>query len=196
MFFLSFFHGSFKGLDEINFKNRFAKVERKHTIEFLTHALSTETTYTPRSDYREVMELCLVVLGKPPQKFSFKAPGATHHARWMSKIIYSLKIFLFRQQFQLSDDEISNIKEMVLFASLIYVKAWIESPLASDAPVNDLAFFKKLHEYAAVSETVSNAAIGKFENHLWYLGPELVVLSLFSNKVLPKEKLKMLGKRD
>lgn len=77
---------------------------------------------------------------------------------------------------------------MSLFAGLIYVKTWIQCPLASDAPSNDLTFFKQLNEYAAVSKVVSSAAIQKFENHLWYLGPELVTLSLYSNKISSEEK--------
>lgn len=177
-----------------NFKKKFAASQRKQTIEFLLHALSSETTYIPRDDYKELMELCLLVLGHPLDNYSFKAPGATHHARWMSKIIYSFKIFLFRNQFELSKEEKSNFKEMSLFAGLIYVKSWIECPLASDAPVNDLIFFKQLKEYAVVSKIVSAVAIKKFKNHLWYLGPELVVLSLFSNKISYEEKREILVK--
>lgn len=138
------------------------------------------------------MELCLLVLGHPLKNYKFKKPGANHHARWMSKIIYSFKIFLFRKQFELSLEEQSNFKEMCLFSSLIYVKTWIQCPLTSDAPGNDLNFYKLLQKYEVVSKTVSEVAIEKFKNHLWYLGLELVVFSLFSNKITPKEKLKML----
>lgn len=191
-----------QGLEEFHFKKRFAKLQRKETIQFLLHALSSETTYAPRDDYKEVMELCLVILGHPPEKFSFKTPGPTHHARWMSKIIYSLKIYLFRDQFELnsvsslfelSSEDFSNFEAMVLFASLIFIKAWIQCPLTSDAPVNDIIFFKNLQKYAVVSEIVSNIAITKFEKHLWYLGPELVILSLFSNNVPSNEKQRILG---
>lgn len=179
-------------MEETHFKKAFAKSQRKQTIEFLLHVLSSQTAYIPRDDYKELMELCLIILGHPIENYTFKTPGPTHHARWMSKIIYSLKIYLFRDQFQLSPEEIDNFKEMCLFASLIYIKAWIQCPLASDAAVNDLNFFKQLKKYAVVSETVSDTAIEKFENHLWYLGPELVVHSLFSNKLLPNEKFKIL----
>lgn len=189
------FFNFLQGLDKSLFVTQFAKSQRKETIEFLLHALSSETTYTPRGEYKEIMELCLIILGHPPEKFSFKLPGATHHARWMSKIIYSMKIFLFRNQFDLSRKELSNFEEICLFASLIYTKAWIQCPLTSDAPLNDLIFLKKLEKFSVVSKTVSKAAISKFENHLWYLGPEMVVLSIFSNNVPAKEKLKIIGKQ-
>ena len=48
----------------------------------------------PREDYRELLELVIVSLGGYVPGFSFKIPGADHHARWMSKQIYNLKIRL------------------------------------------------------------------------------------------------------
>lgn len=194
MWFLVTVIDDLQSLERTHFKKKFAASQRKQTINFLLHALSSETTYIPRDDYKELMELCLVVLGHPLKNYAFKTPGATHHARWMSKIIYSFKIFLFRNQFSLSEEEKANFKEMSLFAGLIYVKAWIQCPLASDAAVNDLIFFKQLKEYAIISEVVSTVAIKKFERHLWYLGPELIVLSLFSNEISPKEKRQILDK--
>ena len=35
---------------------------------------------------------------------------------------------------------------------------------------------------------MASAAAKKLKNHLWYLGPEMVWLSLFSNKVVNAEK--------
>ena len=47
----------------------------------------------PRNDYRELLELSLIVLGGTPIRgIRFTAPGAMHQARWMSKVIYSMKI--------------------------------------------------------------------------------------------------------
>ena len=48
----------------------------------------------PREDYRELLELLIVSLGGTVPGFSFKMPGADHHARWMSKAIYYLKMKL------------------------------------------------------------------------------------------------------
>ena len=52
----------------------------------------------PRNDYKEVLHLLIVWLGGPVKDFTFKFPGADHHARWMSKVIYILKITLLADQ--------------------------------------------------------------------------------------------------
>lgn len=61
---------------------------------------------TLSDDYFEFLELALLFLGGTPKKKSFQVtfrpPGAMHHARWMSKTLCSLKIFLFRKQFKLT----------------------------------------------------------------------------------------------
>lgn len=50
-----------------------------------------------RDDYKELAELCFLILGGTPSaKFTFRKCGPIHHARWMSKIIYTFKITLFR----------------------------------------------------------------------------------------------------
>ena len=50
-----------------------------------------------------ISELALVFLRKVPTRgVRFKLPGSMPHARWMSKVIYSLKTWLFRSQFYLT----------------------------------------------------------------------------------------------
>lgn len=43
--------------------------------------------------FREFLELCLIFLGGNCENFHFCYAGAMHHARWLSKVIYSLKIY-------------------------------------------------------------------------------------------------------
>jgi len=51
----------------------------------------------PRDDYRELLELSVIFLGGIPVRgIHFQMPGAMHRARWMSKVIYAIKIWLFR----------------------------------------------------------------------------------------------------
>lgn len=66
--------------------------------------------------------------------------------------------------------------------------------VASNAPYNDLLFIKELERYSAINKKVSEFSFHKFKEHLWYLGPELVVLSLFSNKVTDIVKRRMFEK--
>ena len=60
--------------------------------------------------------------------------------------------------------------------------------MAPDAPVNDLNLCKQIKQYSSVNKVVSKSALKKFENHLWYLGSELLPLSLFSSKITSEEK--------
>ena len=59
----------------------------------------------PRDDYKEFMELVVVSLGGEVEGFSFKLPGPDHHARWMSKCLYILKIQMLSKIFKLSEEE-------------------------------------------------------------------------------------------
>src|SRR6185436_16151702 len=51
--------------------------------------------HQPRDDYKELLHLALVFLGAPTKGVRITAPGAMHRARWMAKLIYCLKIYLF-----------------------------------------------------------------------------------------------------
>jgi hypothetical protein len=69
-----------------------------------------------RGDYKEIIELALIVLGVPPKPgYKFKAPGANHRARWMARVLYTLKIYLFRLEFPLPSDILNKIQELCLF---------------------------------------------------------------------------------
>ena len=51
--------------------------------------------------------------------------------------------------------------------------------------------FHQIVQYGTVSKQVSDAAQKKLQNHLWHLGPELLPLCLFSEKVLTEAKQKI-----
>lgn len=47
--------------------------------------------------------MCKIFLGELPQEnVHIDYPGAMHHARWMSKVIYSLKIYSFRHKLNMN----------------------------------------------------------------------------------------------
>ena len=184
----------YKPLQDDRMDSPFLKQLKEETILCLQHFLATENICIPRDDYNELIKLCLLVLGGSlPSEIQhcFRQPGAYHMARWMAKVIYCIKIYLFRDQFQLTVSERRNLTEFCLFAAHIYVQAWITCPLACEAPVNDLLLFNRINQYAAVNKMVSDSAMKKLRNHLWYLGPEMVPLALFSSKISVNEKLLM-----
>lgn len=74
-----------------------------------------------RSDYKEFLKLGLLLLGETEvcgKQITIKQPGSVSRARWMSKILYSLKIFLLRHQFKLN----SKLYNALVFYNLYCIK--------------------------------------------------------------------------
>jgi len=108
----------------------------------------------PRDDYCELLELSVVFLGStPPRGTRFRYPGAIHRARWMGRAIYSIKMSLFRNQYEplqpgktvrkshglsFSDQIWNHLKEVCLFVTAVYVRYWFQSQSPTAAPRNDL----------------------------------------------------------
>jgi len=146
----------------------------------------------PRDDYRELLELTVIFLGGIlPNGIHFKKPGAIHHARWMAKAIYSLKIYLFREQFRLTVKEETALRNICIFIIRLYIKSWFDAPSAIKAPFQDLTFIKNLLNYIAIDKDTSQIAIKKFCGHLWYLSAELCGFAFFDEAVSIDMKRKM-----
>lgn len=168
---------------------------RDDVIRYVEDILSTkEKKSVLKGDYLEMLELCLIILGKSIPNYQFHVAHACSHARWMAKLIYSMKMYLFRHQLHFSTSEVKNLQDICIFICLVYVKIWIQCCIPSNAPHNDLVLMKELKRYSEINDAISKHAIGKFKEHLWYLGPELVVLSLFSDKVSDIVKRRMFEK--
>ena len=78
--------------------------------------------------------------------------------------------------------------------SIFYAPHWFQCPLASEAAVNDLYFYKSLMDYVNVDKQVAEAAISAFLRHRWYLTKELIPL-VFCSRKLPDAELEKLGFR-
>lgn len=158
---------------------------KSDAIVFLKHFLENQTV--TRQDYTEFAQLCLLILDETTAT-TFSPPGAYHRARWMAKGIYSIKIYLFREQFKLTKHEKQSLRRVCLFTATIYIKAWLSAPISEDAPVNDLVMLQRLEEYAETDSSTAHIALQKLKNHLWYLSEDLVVMCLFSDKISPDQK--------
>ena len=156
--------------------------------EFLTIWLQNEKTM--RKDYKEMAILSLKYLGGDlPDKFSkfkLQAPSAYHHARWMSKVLYVLKIAMLKPPFV---ENIAKIRTLALFYSTYYAKAWLTSIFAAEAPLHDLEFIQTLEKVCSVEGTwpegfqmIAKSAMDKLKLHTWYISERLVPLVLFSNQ--------------
>ena len=165
------------------------------TADIVSFCVQHLTKSLPRDDYREFLELTITFLGEiPPAGIRFKVPGAFHHARWMAKALYALKIWMFRAQFKLTAREVTGLREMCIFIAIAYIKAWFTAPIAISAPRNDvylLKRLKKMEEQATAVSKVSKKAMEKFSSHLWYLSEELVGLAFFDPEVSAESKRNM-----
>ena len=106
-------------------------------------------TYLPRDDYKELIQLLLKFLGNTSTSSNVHRPGAYHQAssscyylqqlaRWMAKLIYCFKIYLFHSQFQLTARELSGLQQFNLFVICVYLKAWFTCSSAASAARKDL----------------------------------------------------------
>jgi hypothetical protein len=142
----------------------------------------------PRDDYLELLNLCRIVLGDTAD-VHYRAPGATHNARWMSKAIYCLKLYLFQDQFLLTQSERQGVTDVSLFVSIVYGQFWNEAPLAERAPRNDVQLLMRLESYP--SQVIRDAASKAFRRHLWYCSEHLIGLSFFDPRIVSADKKAM-----
>lgn len=148
-----------------------------------------------RADYKELLQLTLHFIGEHVPDFNqFRLPGATSHARFMSKCIYCLKIFLFREQFKMTAAELKSLRSICLFLVIIYVPYWFRCVNAIEAPKLDLDFIQNVVTY--FDKEVSTTLLQKLRKHLWYLAEEAVGLSFFDESVPLEVKKKMVQKLD
>lgn len=159
-------------------------INAKETL--IGHAKSTNI----RDDYAELTDLCLKFLGVRTQK-SFMVPGSDSRARWLSKAIYGIKMYLFRENLNLEPSFERNLLHFAIFVSVIYCKYWNRSTNVFDAPVNDLSLIADLQKYSDENENIANSVLNTLWNHLWYLGEELAPLALFSERVGFQDKNRM-----
>lgn len=108
----------------------------------------------------------------------------------MARALYSLKIFLFRNQYKLNEIEKKRLAEICVFIIHVYVKAWLNCTSAIKAPYQDFLFAQKLEIYD--DEQISTVALKKFQNNLWYLYDETVALAFFDDSVSLANKRKMI----
>jgi len=193
------FQAHWEFIDQSNFQDcmtdELASVRVQPTRDMLLEFFTAQLEIAqPRDDYRELIELAIIFLGQvPPRGVRFRVPGPMHHARWMSKVLYSIKVWLFRAQFKLTAKEEKNIKELCLFCVLVYIKAWLTAPLTNEAPRNDLELMNALLAYKEFNPAISSTTSRKLQNHFWYLSEDLAPLSFFDQQVSTTTKQLMVN---
>ena len=81
--------------------DRFLTAIIQDTIIFFHKWLEINADQTFRHDYHELASLSFLFLGNialDPKYIKVKAPCAIHNARWISKVLYTIKIAVYRDQ--------------------------------------------------------------------------------------------------
>ena len=165
------------------------RMKTDNMIQFCRYHLNNEKQ--PRDDYRECLELVLVALGARPESdnYNFKLPGAFHKARWMALVLYTIKIFLFREQLGKSPAEKKKLESFEFFVCFVYIEHWVLCTRASDASIMDLRLFQHMVQLkAGTRKNLANAVINKFLHHTWWLNQEYIPFSLFSDLISNRQK--------
>ncbi|KAG0723732.1 hypothetical protein GWK47_042055 [Chionoecetes opilio] len=159
--------------------------KRDDLIQGLKRLLQTKQ---PRDDYKELAELSILFLGGALPKTSIRSPGALHRARWMARIIYALKMILFREQLTgvVTPREMSALQRFSSFTTEIYVLRWFESTVPSYTPANNLGFAEDILQYH--DESIRKACFTTLSRHFWYLSEDLIGLSLFDSRLHVSDK--------
>ena len=134
-------------------------------LEYVNSKLDQES-HLPRGDYKELLELVKLILGgdierKKGYSYTIQRPGADHHARWMAKGIYVLKMVMLQHQ----------------------LKSWFSSPSLTTAAVNDISLFTRLEKFKKVDRAVSLKTLAVLNRHTWYLTEENIAIALFNTDI-------------
>lgn len=155
-----------------------------------------------RADHLEVANLALMHLGQNPN-YKVKKPGADHHARWLSKVIYIFKMLLFREHFLELDLELTEKFEVfLLYFISIYLKYWFTCESTIHSTKNDLDFLNELEKFSKNNGNyffeISENVIKTQKRHLQYVESDNAIFSVFDERISIQDKedlrLKLVGK--
>ena len=125
--------------------------KKAEIISLVKNALQQDFS---RGDYKELLQLVLVYLGSPPKDFKMRRPGALHKARWMAKLLYSLKIILLSENINelpkgsvFGSGQFRKLVEFTQFFTFCYIPWWISCPLPAAAPTNDIKLLETLYSF-------------------------------------------------
>ena len=157
-----------------------------------------------RDDYQELITLTQLLVTKDTSKFTFMKPGALHKARWMAKLLHTIKMILLsgkivaelpsgavfditntkkRRGKKNVESQVDKMTKFCKFVVAVYIPWWVTCGSATDAAPNDLLLLKSIASYNTIDSKVAEAAFAAFERHLWYLKQEMLPLCLFSPHV-------------
>ena len=177
------------GFDWNKYKGTILEEEAKLSLNFCLQALSDGVF--PREDYKELVELTIVWLGGMGRvaKFKFQWPGAFHHARFMSKALYILKMDLLRDQLSfLTPDQKDQISQLARFVGVYFSQWFLKCAIVSSAPYQALLSFKQMIEFSEFDIGLAFTVLDSLFRHTWYLTEQWVIVCLVDDDCPDVEK--------
>ena len=83
---------------------------------------------------------------------------------------------------------------MADFVALFHVRPFLQSRLAAISPAVDLQYLSLMRQFKELDKRLADIAFHSACNHLWYLTEELVILSLFDDRLETGLRQKMADK--
>ena len=165
--------------------------DKEDLLSFINNML--ELKKQPRGDYKEFLKLAKVISGESVERknvyeFQIQRPGADHHARWIAKSIYIMKMTLILYQIPLHSQKKKKVQKMALFVVFVYLRAWFTAPALVSAASNDICLFLSLQKFKSVDSKVSTITTAVLNSLTWYLTEELIHLSLFNEDLSLSER--------
>ena len=121
----------------------------------------------------------------PKHRVRMGPPGALHHARFMSKNRYYLRLMLLIKKatdiMDLSQSRIDEIKAMALYISIFHVPKFLSAEKSDIAAAQDVHAIWQMHQMMRVSDKLAepiSSVLKSLERHMWYLDPTTVVFAL------------------
>ena len=71
------------------------------------------------------------------------------------------------------------------------IPQFMSASFGCDATVNDLKLFRRLIQFRTINATIAEEGLKTFIRHKWYLVPEIMMFSWFSDKVNKDQKARM-----
>ena len=112
----------------------------------------------------------------------------------MANSLYSNVMYDFQDVLDYDADTIASLRRFVVFNVLIYIPHFLSAGVGSDAPFNDLKLFKLISRFRIIDGELSDTVLNVLRRNLWFLNQEVVVFSLFSNKLSIDEKSRIAAK--
>ncbi|XP_047129704.2 uncharacterized protein LOC124809606 [Hydra vulgaris] len=161
------------------------QVQFKEALSFSQNIIRMKTMKTDgcRSDYLELVELTTMVLSGDEQ-FRLRKLGPVHHARFMAKGIYFLKMYLLLNNISsLTDFEKKVIKDMAFFTAVFYTEWFIKAEIPAVAPYQDMKALWQMMRYSKINPVQAKPVIESLKRHTWYIDPNFLVMSLVDKNV-------------